>query len=55
MRFLGWQGEETTGFSHKTDASGNTIARAHDDEWERDYEAAQAAEDRMLAYERKAP
>lgn len=55
MRFLGWQGEEATGFSHKTDASGNTIARAHGEEWRRDYAAAQAAEDKMLARERKAP
>lgn len=55
MRFLGWKGEENTGFSHKTDALGNTVARAHGEEWQRDYVAAQAAEDRMLARERKAP
>lgn len=55
MCWLGWQGDAATGFSHKRDAAGNTIALAHGDVWRRDYESAQAAEDRMLERERKTP
>lgn len=53
MRFLGWQGDEATGFSHKRDAEGKTVALAHGEEWQRDYEAAQEAENRMLKRERR--
>jgi hypothetical protein len=47
MAFMGWKGEAARGFSHKEDAGGNIIARAHDATWIADVEEATARVERM--------
>jgi hypothetical protein len=38
MAFMGWKGDPATGFTHKEDVNGNTIARRGDNAWVADVE-----------------
>lgn len=42
MAFMGWKGPPDTGFTHKEDVDGKTIALAHDDTWQTDYRESEA-------------
>lgn len=47
MAFMGWKGDPASGFSHKVDVDGHTIARAHDDTWRADVAEAEARAERL--------
>lgn len=49
MAFMGWKGDPATGFSHKEDVNGKTIARHHDATWIADVEEASARVERLAA------
>jgi hypothetical protein len=51
MAFMGWRGPPDAGFTHKEDADGRTIARAHDSTWHTDYAESQARCERWIERE----